>query len=263
MKRNGVRTDLGICLVWLAGNALQRGAFTEAERYLEEAATEAEVSGSKYQLWAVRRQAARVAIARGEHAHAVRLANEAVALGHEVGAKRAVAQAYVRLGDALYEAGESAQARTILEQALQAVDRETMRDSYVEVRWKLARAALAAGDRESALAHAVSAREAALDTYSTATSAATLAAVRDAEGDRAAAEKLYAEALAIVTGTGYAQLRADIQRELARHYVRYGDAASAEPLIAALVDFYKDPLASRRREEALALRRAAEASLPA
>ncbi|MBI2324641.1 MAG: AAA family ATPase [Chloroflexi bacterium] len=263
MKRTGAKADLGICLVWLATNALQRGAFTEGEAYLDEATAEAEGSGSKFQLWAVRRQAARAAIARAEHARAVRLANEAVALAHEVGAKRLVGLAYVRLGDALYEAGENAQARTILEQALQAIDRETMREAYVEVRWKLARAALASGDRESALAHAGSAREAAWDIYSNATAAATLAAVRDAEGDRTGAERLYREALATVIPTGFAQLRADIQRELARHYVRYGDAASAEPLIAALIDFYKDPLASRRRDEAQALRRAAEASLPA
>ena len=138
-----------------------------------------------------------------------------------------------------------------------------MRETYVEVRWKLARAALASGDREGALAHAVAAREAAWDIYSNTTSAATLAAVRDAEGDRAGAEQLYKEALAVVVPTGFAQLRADVQRELARHYIRYGDAASAEPLIDALVEFYKDPLASRRKEEAQALRRAAEASLPA
>jgi class 3 adenylate cyclase/tetratricopeptide (TPR) repeat protein len=263
MKKSGAKADLGICLVWLATNALQRGDFTAADRYLDEATTEAESSGSKFQLWAVRRQAARAAIARGEHAPAVRLANEAVALGHEVGAKRLVGLAYVRLGDALYEAGESAQARTILEQALQTIDRETMREAYCEVRWKLARAALAGGDREGAFAHAVAAREAAWDIYSNATSGATLAAVRDAEGDRAGAERLYKEALAIVTPTGFGQLRADIQRELARHYVRYGDAAPAEPLITALIDFYRDPLAARRREEAMALRRAAEASLPA
>jgi len=263
MKRTGAKADLGICLVWLATNALQRGAFTEAERYLDEATAEAEASGSKFQLWAVRRQEARAAIARAEHARAVRLANEAVALAHEVGAKRLVGLAYVRLGDALYEAGENAQARTILEQALASIDRDTMREAYCEVRWKLARAALASGDREGALAHATAAREAAWDLYSNATSGATLAAVRDAEGDRTGAERLYREALAFVTPTGFAQLRADIQRELARHYVRYGDAASAEPLIAALVDFYRDPLASRRRDEALALRRAVEASLPA
>ena len=136
-----------------------------------------------------------------------------------------------------------------------------MREAYVEVRWKLARAALAGGDREAALGHAISSREAAWDMYSTATSSATLAAVRDAEGDRSGAERLYKEALAIVIPTGFAQLRADIQRELARHYVRYGDGAAAEPLIAALIDFYNDPLASRRREEAAALRSAAEASL--
>jgi tetratricopeptide (TPR) repeat protein len=263
MKQTGAKAELGICLVWLAGNALQRGAFTEAEGYLEEATAEAEASGSKFQLWAVKRQAARVAIARAEHARAVRLANEAVALGHEVGAKRLIGLAYVRLGDALYEAGENAQARTILEQALQTTDRETMRETYVEVRWKLARASLAAGDREAGLAHAMAAREAAWDIYSNATTAAALASIRDADGDRHGAEQLLREALAVVTPTGFAQLRADIQRELARHYVRYGDAAAAEPLIDALVEFYKDPLASRRREEAKALRRAAEASLPA
>ena len=263
MKRTGAKSDLGICLVWLATNALQRGAFTDAERYLDEATAEAEASGSKFQLWAVRRQAARVAIARAEHARAVRLANEAVALAREVGAKRLVGLAYVRLGDALFEAGENAQARTILEQALAAIDRETMREAYVEVRWKLARAALATGDREAALANAMASREAVTDIYSTATSSATLAAVRDAEGDRSGAERLYREALAMVTPTGFAQLRADIQRELARHYIRYGDARSAEPLIQTVIDFYSDPFASRRREEGVALRRAAEASLPA
>jgi class 3 adenylate cyclase/tetratricopeptide (TPR) repeat protein len=263
MKETGAKAELGICLVWLATNALQRGAFTEAERYLDEATAEANASGSKFQLWAVKRLAARAAIARAEHARAVRLANEAVALGHEVGAKRLIGLAYVRLGDALYEAGENAQARTILEQALQTIDRETMRETYVEVRWKLARAALATGDREAAFAHAMAAREAAWDIYSNATSAATLAAVRDAEGDRTGAEQLYKEALAGVVPTGFAQLRADIQRELARHYIRYGDATSADPLIRALVEFYRDPLAARRQEEAMALHRAAEASLPA
>ena len=66
-----------------------------------------------------------------------------------------------------------------------------------------------------------------------------------------------------MTPTGFAQLRAEILRELARHYVRYGEATKAEPLIEALIDFYRDPLAARRRDEAKALRRAAEASLPA
>ncbi len=263
MKTSGAKSDLGICLVWLATNALQRGDFTAADAYLDEAAAEAEASGSKFQLWAVRRLASRAAIARGEHAHAVRLANEAVALAHEVGAKRAVGLSYVRLGDALYEAGESAQALTILEQALATVDRDTMREAYVEVRWKLARAALAVGEREAALGHAMAARECAGDLYSLATSAATLAAVRDVEGDHAGAEALYREALAGIAATGFRQLRADIERELAQHHIRHARPRDAEPLIASLVDFYRDPLARRRRDEAEALRRAVEATLPA
>jgi class 3 adenylate cyclase/tetratricopeptide (TPR) repeat protein len=261
MKDTGAKADLGICLVWLATNALQRGDFTRAQAYLIEAVQEAEASGSKFQLWAVRRLEARAAIARGEHALAVRLSNELVALGHEVGAKRAIGLAYIRLGDALFEAGEAAQALTILEQALTTIDRNTMREAYVEVRWKLARAALAVGAREAALGHALAARECASDLYSTATAAATLAAVRDAEGDRGGAEKLYLESLAIVAPTGFQQLRADIQRELARHHIRHGKPALAEPLIDALIAFYRDPLASRRREEAQALRRSAEATL--
>ena len=73
-----------------------------------------QASGSKFQLWAVKRLEARAAIARGEQALAVKLANEAVTLGHEVGAKRAIALAYVRLGDALYEAGEATQASCVV-----------------------------------------------------------------------------------------------------------------------------------------------------
>ncbi len=261
MATSGAKADLGICLVWLATNALQRGDFTAAERYLDEATSEAEGSGSKYQLWAVRRLAARVALARGEHAAAVRLANETVALAHEVGARRLVGLAYVRLGDALYEAGESAQALTILQQALSSIDRETMREAHVEVRWKLARTALAVGDREAALGHAMAARESASDLYSRATAAATLAAVRDAEGDRAGAEALYREALAGIEATGFQQLRADIKRELAHHYIRDGRPAEAAPLLDALTDFYRDPLAQRRRDEAEALRRSAAATL--
>ncbi len=262
MKETGAKADLGICLVWLATNALQRGDFSEAERYLDEATAEAEASGSKFQLWAVRRIASRAAIARGEHDRAVRLANDAVALGHEVGAKRAVGLAYVRLGDALYEAGESAKALAILEQALAFVDRDTMREAYVEVRWKLARAALAVGDREAALGHALAARERATDLYSIATAASTLAAVRDAEGDPAGAEKLYEDALATLASTGFRQLRADIQRELARHYIRQGRPAKAGPLIDELIDFYRDPLAERRREEVKALRHSRRGDAP-
>ena len=261
MKETGAKGELGICLVWLATNALQRGEFTHAQAYLDEAIAEAQASGSKFQLWAVRRLEARAAIARGEHALAVKLANELVALGHEVGAKRAIGLAYVRLGDALYEAGEAGQALTILEQALATIDRNTMREAYVEVRWKLARAALATGAREAALGHALAARECASDMYSTATAATTLAAVRDAEGDTAGAEKLYREALAIIAPTGFSQLRTEIQRELARHYIRHGRPSQAEPLVTAVIDFYRDPLASRRRDEAQALRRAAEATL--
>ena len=261
MKETGAKGELGICLVWLATNALQRGDFTHAQTYLDEAIAEAHGSGSKFQLWAVRRLEARAAIARGEHSLAVKLANEAVALGHEVGAKRAIALAYVRLGDALYEAGEAGQALTILEQALTSIDRNTMREAYVEVRWKLARAALTTGAREDALGHALAARECAADIYSSVTAGATLAAVRDAEGDRAGAEKLYDEALAILAPTGFSQLRTDVQRELARHYIRHGRPSQAEPLVAAVIDFYRDPLAARRREEAVALQRAAEATL--
>lgn len=122
LVRSSAKADLGICLVWLANNALQRRDFAAAERHVDEAGAEAEASGSKFQLWAVRRLASRVAIARGEHARAVRLANEAVELGHEVGAKRLIGLAYVRLGDALYEAGETAHARSILEQAQASID---------------------------------------------------------------------------------------------------------------------------------------------
>ncbi|MBM4434678.1 MAG: hypothetical protein FJ028_06200 [Chloroflexi bacterium] len=195
--------------------------------------------------------AARAAIARAEHARAVHLANEAVALAREVGAKRLVGLAYVRLGDALYEAAENARARTILEQALAAIDRETMREAHVEVRWKLARAAPATGDREAALGHAMAARGTAWDIYSNATSAAA----RDAEGDRSGAEALHREALATVTPTGFALLRADIQGELARHRVRYGDAKAAEPLIDALVDLYRDPRGAATRRARCAARR--------
>jgi hypothetical protein len=57
------------------------------------------------------------------------------------------------------------------------------------------------------------------------------------------------------------QLRADIQRELARHHLRHGKPSAADPLIDELAAFYKDPLASRRREEVAALRRTAETTL--
>jgi len=250
MKASDARAELGICLVWLATNALQRGDFGGAQRFLEEAAQAAEASGSKFQQWAVARARSREAIARGEHVNGVRFANDALALAIEVGARRLIGLAHARLGDALFEAGEPAQSRTVLEQGRATVDRETMREAFVEIEWKLARAALAASDRSAALAHALAAREAAgHDLYSRATTAATLATVRAAEGDRVAADLLWREALALVEPTGYGALLADVRRDLGRALVQWGHVDEGRPLLEAARAFYADPLAERRRAE--------------
>jgi class 3 adenylate cyclase/tetratricopeptide (TPR) repeat protein len=251
MTASGRTAERGVALAWLATNASQRGEFPAAVAYLERSEQLARASGSRFQQWAAARAAARDALVMGDRDRALALAEASLAYAKEVGARRIVALSQIRLGEVLYEAGDLARSRTVLEDALAALDPNTMSETLTEAQWKLSRTCLASRDIASArmYAEAAAAGVAKTDLYSTVTTRAALAAVRAASGDPAGAEALLRESLATADRTGYRALTADSALALGAFLVDQQRYAEARPLLERARSFYSDDLTRRRRGE--------------
>jgi tetratricopeptide (TPR) repeat protein len=251
MTESGSVAERGVALAWLATNALQRGDFAGALAYLAASERHARESGSAFQLWAAHRAAARDALAMGDTGKALGLAERSLQLARDIGARRLIGLSCTRLGDVLYEMGEHARSRSVLEDGLAVLDPETMSETIVETHWKLSRTCLAVGDVPSArtFARAAAANVAPTDRYSKVTTIAALAAVEAAEGDEGDADARYREALAEVGRTGYGALRADVERAYGSWLLARGRADDARRLLASARAFYADEATDRRRAE--------------
>lgn len=251
MTESGSVAERGVALAWLATNALQRGDFTAALSYLQSSERLAQASGSRFQLWAAYRSAARDALAMGDHEKALTAAETSLELAREVGARRLVGLSCARLGDVLYERGDLARSRAVLEEGLMVLDTETMRETVAETQWKISRTCLALGDVPSARTYAVAAAAnvAPTDLYSKVTTRAALAAVDAADARWLEAERALREALKLVEGTGYGALAADVRRAFGAFLVAQGRAAEARPLLESARAFYASSDTQRRRAE--------------
>jgi class 3 adenylate cyclase/tetratricopeptide (TPR) repeat protein len=261
MTASGSVAERGVALAWLTTNALQRGDFRGALILLDAAERLAEASGSRFQQWAARRAAARDALAMGETAKALEHAQASLALARDVGARRLVALSCARLGDVLYALGEHARSRAVLEEGLEVLDPETMRETVVETQWKLSRTCLALGDIDAARTHAnaAAANVGATDLYSSVTTRAALAAVAAASGDIEVAESQYREAVALAARTGYRALTADVQRAFGAFLLERGRGAEARGLLGSARAFFATDIAGGRRAELDALLATADA----
>ncbi|HUQ16205.1 MAG TPA: adenylate/guanylate cyclase domain-containing protein [Candidatus Saccharimonadales bacterium] len=249
MTASGRVAERGIALAWLATNAMQRGDFGGAISYLGESEQLARASGSRFQLWAAHRAAARDALTVGEPSDALVHAEAAVKLAAEVGARRLIGLSHVRLGDVLYEMGDLQRSRTVLEEGLGVLDPLTMRETVAETNWKLSRTCLGSADVASAriYADAAAASAAPTDLYSLVTTRTAIGAVQAAEGDVAGAEASFREALAIAERTGYRALSSDVETALGAFLVGQGRAAEARPYLVRAREFYSKGLTERRR----------------
>jgi len=249
MTASGRVAERGIALAWLATNAMQRGDFVAATSYLGESEQLARASGSRFQLWAAHRAAARDALTVGELDEALGHAEAALKLAEEVGARRLVGLSHIRLGDVLYEMRDLQRSRSVLEQGLTVLDPQTMRETVAETNWKLSRTCLGLGDVSAArtYADAAVASAAPTDLFSLVTTGTALGAVQAAEGDVAAAERSFREALAIAERTGYRALATDVETALGSFLVARGRAAEGRPYLERARSFYSNGLTERRR----------------
>ncbi len=250
---------LAQCVVNLAENAILRGDFGLARAKLDEAASLARERRGVARFL-VEEATARCAHAVGDDEEAVLLADGALGLAKELGAPLAIARACATLGSLLRQSGAADRARSVLEEGLAAAQRAAQQPFTVRLLANLARAYLALGDLGAARSHAEEAnRLTSTDVAIAVEASASYAAVRDAEGDPREAEALLRGALSLVERTQLRAVIAELRRELGELLMRHGRGREAQQQLAAVVDFYGDPLAVRRREEAQALLRRATA----
>jgi hypothetical protein len=159
------------------------------------------------------------------------------------------------MGEAMIELGDDAGAREVLAEAVDLFMRRGQRGQIPEVQARLARALVHLGDGAAAREHAETATAIAMpsDVESRFIAAVALAEVREAEGDLAAADALFLEAIAIMEPSGQGDGLAETREHYARFLMRHGRAEETRAQLAAARAFWSDPLAERHRERIDAL----------
>jgi len=253
VKRTGSKRG-GVILFWLGRAATNRGDFTTARAFVEEA-----VASRPYQTkWfrGIGFQARAVhALDLGDYPVAIDAARQARDLMREVGQPGFVAGAAWTLGEALLAHGDAAAARDALVEAVDIFERRGQKGQIPEARARLARASLGLGDLAGARTSAEIAREVAMptDIESRYIAAVALGEVHEAEGDPAAAERLLREAVALLEPGGLGNVLAKAREQYARFLLRNGRRDEARAQLAEVRAFYTDPLAQRHRERIDAL----------
>jgi tetratricopeptide (TPR) repeat protein len=171
-----------------------------------------------------------------------------VARAREAGQPHELALAEWFAGQALLEAGEPAEARTLLEEGAAIMDRVKAKAQIPELHARAALACLALADLAAADEHIRSAKENLLEGdlgsyYITAIAGARLAA---AIGEPQRADAIAREALAKIAVEKFDLALARLAyAEILLTQERF---AEAKPLLVAAREFFLDPLAYRRRE---------------
>jgi class 3 adenylate cyclase len=233
--------------------AIRDGAFSRAAELRAEAAAARPADLSQFQRAGWAWTASHFTYLIGDLDGAVAQGREAVARAREAGQPHELALAEWFAGQALLEAGEPAEARTLLEEGAAIMDRVKAKAQIPELHARAALACLALADLAAADAHIRFAKENLLEGdlgsyYITAIAGARLAA---ATGEPQRADAIAREALAKI----------EVERfDLALARLAYAEIlltqerfAEAKPLLVAAREFFLDPLAYRRRERIEAL----------
>lgn len=235
-------------LGWLATVAEQRGDFTEAGAHAAAYITHLQARDSRQTRLLVPATLARRASAQGDHAVAIAKFRDYLAAARELGLLGRVAGAPWGLGHSLLDAGDAAAARPYLAETVGIFARRRDYGFLPMVQALSARAAVAVGDRIGARKFADDAMATAQPDDFEAVSQARWAAaeVSEAEGRPDEALHLFGEAVAALP-PAYGGSIAEVRTAFARSLLRQRRPAEARPLLEAARDFYRDPLAFRKR----------------
>ncbi|MDP9319900.1 MAG: AAA family ATPase [Chloroflexota bacterium] len=253
VKRTGSKRAWKV-LYWLRKAAVYQGDLTAAASFVEEAIA---ALPYKSKFFRAIEHYARAAHADelGDYAMSLAEARMANALFRELGQPSDVAATAWGMGEAMIELGDDAGAREVLAEAVDLFTRRGQRGQIPEVEARLARALVHLGDVAAARAHADTAKAIAMpsDVESRFIATVALAEVREAEGDVAAADALFREAIAIMEPSGLGDGLAETREHYARFLLRHGRADEARAHLEKVRAFRSDPLAGRHRERIDAL----------
>jgi len=247
VKATGARRARDRIYIWGSRLARYRGDLSQAAVYRDESV--AVSTGSKANRGIAAFGDCRFALAIGDVPAAVALGREALALMREVGLPHFIGLCCLTLGDALLAAGDAAAARELLVEGLDIFVRRRQRRQIPELAARAARASVRLGDIGQARTHAEMARATALatDVESRYIAAVALAEVCEAEGDLAAADAGFREALAILGPTGIMDAQAFVHETYAEFLLRQSRGADARGELEAARKFHYDALAFRNR----------------
>ncbi|MBI2772902.1 MAG: AAA family ATPase [Chloroflexi bacterium] len=244
----------GYILYWLGKAAIYRGDLAAYARFVEEAIA-ALPKGSKFYraigMWG----SAGHAMDIGDPERALPDAEQARDLFREMGRPGFIASAGWTMAEALLELGDPARAREVLSEAVDLFVRRGQRGQIPEVRARLARALVMLGDLPAAREQAEAALAVVLrtDVESRFISEVAMGEVLDAEGDVAAAEARFREAIAILEPSGLGNVLAVAREHYARFLLHRGRGDEARAQLEKARAFWHDPLADRHRKRIDAL----------
>jgi class 3 adenylate cyclase/tetratricopeptide (TPR) repeat protein len=255
VKRTGSKRG-GMILFWLGKTAVYQGDLTAAATLVEESIA-ALPYRSKFFRAIEHYARSGHAEDRGDYVTSLAEARTATALFREVGQPSFIAGSAWVMGESMLALGDDAGARDVLTEAVDLFTRRRQRGQIPEAQARLARALVHLGDVAAAREHAESARAIAMrtDVESRFIAAVALGEVREAEGDLAAAEALFREAIAIMEPSGAGDGLAETREHYARFLLRHDRAEEARAQLEKVRAFWSDPLAERHRERIDALLR--------
>jgi class 3 adenylate cyclase/tetratricopeptide (TPR) repeat protein len=241
-------------LFWLGRTAVYQGDLTAAASFVEEAIAALPYK-SKWFRAVEHELAGRRAEHQGDDVAALAEARKANALFREVGQPNLIASTAWGMGEAMIALGDDAGAREVLAEAVDLFTRRGQRGQIPEVEARLARALVHLGDVAAAREHADTANAIAMrsDVESRFIATVALGEVREAEGDHAAADALFREAIAIMEPSGLGDGLAETREHYARFLLRHDRAEEARTYLEKVRAFWSDPLANRHRERVDAL----------
>jgi len=253
-KANGAQRSLDATLAELGRVAANMGDFTEGLALREEALRIARQSGAKLRIsnciWTLSVGLEHL----GDLSRALALEEEALALSREMGSRWQVLLHLWTKGVIFFDMGDHEKARIFLNEALDLAvsSGETLRQIWATI--DLTRVALAEHDAATADRLLTSLSEATWrdsnsERFGLLTCRAELSAL---QGEDARAEKQFRQAIEDARDGVYV---AEARRAFARFLISRGRGREARAHVAWLLNYYRDPVAKRRYDEAVELER--------
>jgi class 3 adenylate cyclase len=204
------------CLGEICVNALARGDHKRARAVAAEASAAAHATGRRMDRWRAAHALVVSLLADGDPG-SLAAAEEALALAREIGGPGALAEAAHAASRARQASGDLEGAREVVEETFAQLDlarMTTQRDSIARLETRRAEVALARGDVDTARTSATAAVRIAPKPHveTRAEALLALASVANLDERRADARSLITEALALVSPSGYRDLRERAER---------------------------------------------------